>query len=116
MDECKTVERRKDHVHFPINIPQQWRYSVGKNAIPEPVAGGGERHGFGSDLGWVDLSGICPRAGTPSDGEGTDEEIRTSYNCRRYGSVIEHNPSDVGICGIIGFGRVGFTVSGLERT
>lgn len=42
VDKREAVEGGKDHVHLPIDVPQQRRDCKGKNHVPKPVGSGGK--------------------------------------------------------------------------
>jgi hypothetical protein len=60
VDEGQGVEGTEDHVHLPVDGPQQRRNGEGENAVPRPVRGRSQRDGLGADLGGEDLGWVCP--------------------------------------------------------
>ncbi len=55
MDKGKSVEGREDHIHLPVDIPEEGGHGEGKDTIPEPVGRRSEGYGFGADLGREDF-------------------------------------------------------------
>lgn len=55
MDQSETIEGGKDHVHFPVDVPEKWWDGEGESTIPAPIGGGGERDCLGANLVWENL-------------------------------------------------------------
>ena len=94
MDKRRAVKRRENHVHFPIDAPQQRRHGESERAVPRPVRRGREGDGLGADAGGEDFRGIGPGSGTPGDGEGADEEIGERDDGFGDGRVADEGPGD----------------------
>ncbi len=110
MDESGTVEGGKDHVHLPIDAPQQRRDGEGEGAVPGPVGRGGEGDGLGADLGREDLGRVGPGGGAPGDGEGADEEVGHGYDGLGHARVPDECPRDGAQAGV----AVGAAVGAFE--
>lgn len=95
VDESKAIEGSEDHVHLPVDAPQKRGHTKGENAVPEPVGRCGEGDGFGADLGWEDLGGVCPGGRTPGGGEAGDEEVRAGDDALRDALVVDDAPGRV---------------------
>jgi len=91
VDKGGAVERSKDHVHLPVDIPQERRNAERQGAVPGPVRGGRERDGFGADLCWENLRGVRPRGGTPRGGKAGDEQVSTGDDGLGHALVIGWN-------------------------
>lgn len=75
MHKRTSIKHRKNNIHFPINIPQEWRNREGKDTVEEPIRGGRKSDGRGTNLVRVDFRGVGPGGGTPGCREGADEEV-----------------------------------------
>ncbi len=64
MDEGEAVEGSEDHVHLPVDVPQERRHCEGEDAVPEPVGCCGEGNSLGTDLAGEDLGGVRPGGGS----------------------------------------------------
>lgn len=107
MDESGAVEGRKDHVHLPVDAPQQRRDGEREGAVPRPVGRGREGDGLGADLRREDFRRIRPRGGAPGDGEGADEEVGASDDGFGDGRVPDERPGDGAEAGVAVRGSVG---------
>lgn len=94
MDESEAVEGGKDHVHLPVDAPQQRRDGEGEGAVPRPVGRGREGNGLGADLGGEDFRRVGPGGGAPGDGEGADEEVGHGDDGLGHGRVADERPGD----------------------
>ena len=75
MDERGSVEGSEDHVHLPVDTPEERGHGEGEGTVPGPVGGGRERHGLGADLGGEDFRWVGPGCRAPGGGECSDEEV-----------------------------------------
>lgn len=99
VDERQGIECAENHVHLPVDAPQQRWDSERKNAVPGPVAGGCEGDGLRADLGGEDLGWICPGRRAPGGGEGGDEQIGAGDDALGDGAVLlGDDPRDVLVC------------------
>ena len=64
VDEGQAVEGGEDHVHFPVDVPEERGDGEGQNAVPCPVGSCGEGDGFGADLEGEDFCWVGPGGGT----------------------------------------------------
>lgn len=92
MDERSAVEGSKDHVHLPVDVPQERRHAKRENAVPKPVGGRGERDSLSTDLGWEDLGWVRPGGWAPRGGEAGDEQVRASDNSLGHTFVVDDTP------------------------
>jgi hypothetical protein len=100
-----------NHVHLPVDRPQQRRDEQRKKTVPDPVGRGSERDSLGADLGGIDFGRVGPRSRTDGCGERADEEVR--HGDDGFTNVgIRHDPRDGAECGVCM--RVGYAVSSLE--
>jgi len=60
VNEGETVESGEDHIHLPVDVPEERWDGKGENAVPNPVRSRGEGDSLGADLGGVDLGRIGP--------------------------------------------------------
>ena len=114
MDEGGGVECSEDHVHFPVDGPEQWRHGERERAVPGQVGCGGKGYGFGANPGREDLGWVGPGCGAPSGGEAGDEEIGACYDSLGHRLVTNEHPGNV-VEVRVG-ARVRLPVSALERT
>ena len=68
------IAGREDVPVAEIDVPDDERREEGQHEVPEPVRGGGERHGFRAVARGVELAGDGPDHGAPGGGEAEDEE------------------------------------------
>jgi hypothetical protein len=113
VDKGGAVEGREDHVHLPVDVPQQGRDAEGQDHVPEPVRGGRERHGLGAHFAGEDLGRVGPGRGTPGRGEGRDEEVRAGNDGRGDRFVVHHDPGDVAVLSVLCCLIVGSTIDSL---
>ncbi len=112
VDEGGAVEGGEDHVHFPIDAPEQRRDREGERAVPCPIRRGGEGDGLGADLGREDFGRVGPGGWAPGDGEGADEEVGHCHDGFGHGGVPDEGPGDGAKVGV----GVRLTVGAFERT
>lgn len=112
MYERQPVERAKNKVHLPTDLPEQARYREGERAVPQPIARGGQADGFDADFGGEDLRRVRPGRGTPGHGEGADEKIAYRHDASSGGRMTHDHPGD-GVEGRVR-ARIGMAVDGRE--
>ena len=64
MDQGEAIKGSKDHVHFPVDVPEKRWDSKSESAVPAPVGGSGKGDCLGANLCGEDFRGVSPGGGT----------------------------------------------------
>jgi len=95
MDQCSSVEGSENHVHLPVDLPEERGHTEGKSHVPGPVRCRGERDGLSTNLSREDLRWIGPRDRAPGCSEGRNEQVRAGDNAFGGGWVALDDPGDL---------------------
>lgn len=91
---CPRGGETYDHVHLPVDGPQQSRDKQCQQTVPNPVGRRRQRDGLGANLGRENLGRICPASGTDCGRKGTHEEIGKGDNGFPDSGMCGHGPGD----------------------
>ena len=88
----KSANGTYNHVHLPVDRPEQRWNEEGQQAVPDPVRGGSEGDCFGANFRRIDFGGIGPRSRADGSGERTHEQVGQCDNRLSHGGVVGDRP------------------------
>jgi hypothetical protein len=110
VNQRRAIEGAKDHIHLPINSPQQRGHCKSKPTVPGPITRRRQRDRLRTHFMREHLRGHGPRYGSPGSCEGRHEQIGACGDSPGLGGLVDHFPGDCS--GGIGFW---FAVGPLDR-